>query len=81
MTHATLVPAYGRDYCSKQSVVRGFEDGNDFILCDLSSRWDGKPCNRASLIQEGSYRDIKLRYYRLTRETMLRLPSSPVVKS
>ena len=45
----TLTPAYGRDYKNKKEVLAAFEAGNDFILNDITSRWDGKPCKKSDL--------------------------------
>lgn len=41
----TVVPAYGRDYKSKAEAVADWEAGKDFIVQDISSRWDGKACS------------------------------------
>lgn len=43
----TLTPAYGRDYKSKAKVLEAVEEGCDFIINDITNRWDGKPCNPA----------------------------------
>lgn len=36
-----LVPAYGRDYKTATAVKKDWEAGNDFKICDVSSRWNG----------------------------------------
>lgn len=41
----TLTPAYGRDYTSQKAALKDYYDGKDFILNDITSRWDGKPCS------------------------------------
>ena len=40
-----LTPLPGRDYKSAVEAELAFRAGKDFILHDLSSRWDGKPFN------------------------------------
>lgn len=45
----TLKPAYGRDYKSKKSVLLDFNANKDFIICDLSNRYDGKPINKQDM--------------------------------
>ena len=41
---STLTPAYGRDYKSAAAAIKDLIEGKDFILNDITSRWDGKPC-------------------------------------
>ena len=41
----TLTPAYGRDYKSAAAAIKDLKEGKDFILNDITSRWDGKPCS------------------------------------
>ena len=57
----TLTPAYGRDYKSIKEVEKAFYDNKDFIFNDITSPWDGKPCNRTSLIEAGVL-NVKVRY-------------------
>ena len=56
----TLVPAYGRDYKSKKEVMKDFNENKDFIINDISSRWDGKPANKNDLIKD--HDEVKIRY-------------------
>lgn len=63
MNPSTLIPAYGRDYKSKKTVIEDFMAGKDFIIADISNRWDGKPCNKED-IEPGQ---IKIRYSKLTK--------------
>lgn len=58
----TLTPAYGRDYKSGSDAREDFEAGLDFILNDISSPYDGKPCSIRDF-SDGT--DIKLRYKKL----------------
>ena len=41
-----LLPAYGRDYRNKASIQADLDANKDFILADITSRWDGKPINQ-----------------------------------
>lgn len=40
-----IVPAYGRDYGTSLEVLAAWKSGLDFIIQDISSPWDGKPCS------------------------------------
>ena len=62
----TLTPAYGRDYNSQKAVKEDFAAGKDFIVNDITSRWDGKPCNRADLLTAG-VKNVQIRYARNTK--------------
>lgn len=44
-----VIPAYGRDYKSKKAVEADWAAGKDFLIQDISSRWDGKPMNKDSV--------------------------------
>lgn len=55
----TLTPAYGRDYKSKADALAAFRGGKDFIINDVTSPWDGKPCSISDL-SEGER--VKIRY-------------------
>jgi len=64
----TLTPAYGRDYNSKNAVLTDFLDDKDFILNDMSSKWDGKPINRPQITEN----EVRVRYKNSTRVVVLR---------
>lgn len=38
-------PAYGRTYASAKEALDDFKRGKDFILHDITSKWNGKPFN------------------------------------
>ena len=57
----TLTPAYGRDYKNQKSVILDYKSGKDFILRDITSPWDGKPCSNRDF--EGE--KVVLRYNKL----------------
>lgn len=59
----TLTPAYGRDYKSAKAAKKDFLDNKDFILRDVSSRWDGKPINGEQLENE----EVVLRFSQLKK--------------
>ena len=64
VTMTTLTPAYGRDYTSKKAAIKDFREGKDFILNDIMSRWDGKPCSIRDLKKGDS---VKIRYGKLRK--------------
>ena len=49
----TLIPNRGRDYPSAMRVLEHLKEGRDFIVADMSSQWDGKPCNIEDLKRAG----------------------------
>lgn len=55
----TLVPAYGRDYQSADSVYWDWNAGKDFLIADMSNRWNGKPASKENF-PEGS--SVRIRY-------------------
>lgn len=59
----TLTPAYGRDYTTAKAVKTDFAAGKDFIIQDISSRYDGKPANKQDLAGE----TVIIRYDRLRK--------------
>ena len=66
MKKTTLTPAYGRDYKSKKAVLADLKSDKDFLLSDLSSRWDGKPINLSQLVEAG-YTVVNVRYGKLRK--------------
>lgn len=42
MQYLTLVPAYGRDYKSKKSLLEDWKAGKDFLIASVMSPWYGK---------------------------------------
>lgn len=72
MNSIMLVPAYGRDYKSKAAVLADFDAGKDFKVADMSSRWDGKPCNIRDLVREG-IDIVTIRYQRLTKVMVINI--------
>lgn len=66
MTTLTLTPYLGRDYKSKAEVLDALENGHDFTVADMSSRWNGKPVNTLNLEQAG-VTHARVRYNRLRK--------------
>jgi hypothetical protein len=62
----TLIPAYGRDYKSVKAMKADFDANKDFIVADLSDRYDGKPVNKADLQSIGQS-SIMIRYSNLRK--------------
>lgn len=46
MFELRTVPSPGRVYTSKAAVWNDWIANKDFIVADMSSRWDGKPVNK-----------------------------------
>ena len=59
-----VYPAYGRDYKSKAAVLEAYNAGKDFIIADISSRWNGMAANKSDLAVEGK---VKIRYAKLAK--------------
>ena len=63
-----VTPAYGRDYKSGKEAKEDFLAGKDFIIADMFSRWDGKPCSIRDF-DEGEL--IEIRYAKLRKLVMV----------
>ena len=61
----TVTPAYGRDYKSKKAALDAWNANEDFIINDMSNRWDGKPVNKQGAEEEGL--SIMIRYDQLRK--------------
>ena len=66
----TLTPAYGRDYNSQKAVEEDFNLDKDFIINDITSPWNGKPCNKSSL---GIGDTIQIRYAKLRKVIVIKI--------
>lgn len=62
----TLIPNRGRDYTSADAVLAHLKEGRDFIVQDVSSQWNGKPCNLPDLKRAGVML-ARVRYDRLRK--------------
>ena len=72
MSHITVTPAYGRDYTSATKAKLDWEAGQDFILRDVTSPWDGKPINLEDARTAG-FQEVNIRYRGLTKLVVVRL--------
>jgi len=66
----TLIPAYGRDYKTVKAVKADWLAGKDFLIADMSDRYDGKPIN----LEDARNADIKrvgIRYARLMKQVFI----------
>lgn len=70
MSSITLTPARCRDYKSSLAVRIDLANNRDFIVADMSSQWDGKPCNLADLRRAG-VREVRVRYQSLRKVTVV----------
>jgi len=61
MKWCSIVPAYGRTY-NHEEAQQAFHSNKDFILRDISSRWNGQLCNKKDLIKYGNYTHVEIRY-------------------
>jgi hypothetical protein len=68
----TLAPLPGRDYPSELRVFEHLKEGRDFIVADMSSPWDGKPCNIEALKLAGVMH-ARVRYDRLRKVTTINI--------
>ena len=66
----TLTPAYGRDYKSQKAVEEDFNLDKDFIINDIMSPWNGKPCNKSSL---GKGETVQIRYAKLRKVIVIKI--------
>lgn len=72
MNHITVTPAYGRDYTSAAKAKADWEAGKDFILQDVSSRWDKKPINLEDARTAG-FQEVNIRFARNAKVVVVRL--------
>ncbi|MDJ0905379.1 MAG: hypothetical protein QNI96_05125 [Woeseiaceae bacterium] len=63
----TVTPAYGRDYTSSHEAKASWYGGQDWIVADVTSRWDGKPVSLNDLKNAGVDPTVKLRFDKLRR--------------
>ena len=69
----TLIPAYGRDYKTKKAVLQDWNDGKDFIISDLFSKWDGKPVNKKDIERGGAETSVMVRYRNMTQIAAIKI--------
>ena len=65
----TLIPAYGRDYKSVESVLKDWNEGKDFVIGGPESHpYMNKPINREQVEDRES---VSFRYCKLRRTFIL----------
>lgn len=72
--YLTLTPAYGRDYKSKAQIEADWNAGKDFIVTDISSRWDGKPINKEDALRDGIH-VVNVRYQKNRKVHVMKFAS------
>lgn len=62
--HLIVVPAYGRDYQTEAEAISHWEQGLDFKISDVSSRYDNCYVNVGDkqTILDCNYGGVKIRY-------------------
>src|SRR6266536_5833297 len=71
-----VVPRPGRDYKSKAEVLAAWNAGEDFIVSDYSSRWDGKPISKSGAARYSPGVTIQVRYKNLRSVMMIKNPGA-----
>lgn len=66
----TLTPAYGRDYKSKKELQQDIDADRDFIINDIMSKYDGKPCTPR---RDFKGKKIMFRYGNLRKTAVIQL--------
>ena len=56
----SVIPAYGRKYNNMAAAIKDWKDGKDFIITDIMSKWNGKPCSARDF--EGKDTTVYIRY-------------------
>ena len=59
----TIIPAYSEDYKSQKEVKAALEAGKDFIIKDITCRWNGLPINKDDL----KGKTFRVRYAKLRK--------------
>lgn len=59
MNSCSVTPASYNNAKGEEEIEEAFHDNKDFILHDVTSRWDGKPCNKQDLT--GDYDFVEIR--------------------
>lgn len=62
----TIIPAYGRDYNNSDDILKDFNAGKDFMISDISSKYNGRYCSIRDFKKDG-IKEVTFRYSRLTK--------------
>lgn len=68
----TLIPNRGRDYASAAAVLDHIKEGRDFIVQDVASLWNGKPCNVEDMKRAGVVH-ARVRFDRLRKVALINI--------
>jgi hypothetical protein len=66
----TVLPAFGRDYSTIAAVLADWNEGKDFLVADVTNRWDGKPMNKQSAEEAGIFK-VGIRYAKKTKQVFV----------
>jgi len=72
-THITVTPAKGRDYTSAAAAEAAWRAGEDFVLRNPLSPWDGRAINAAG----SAAVEVTIRYARQRRTVVVTLEGTP----
>jgi len=73
----TLTPPRGKDFRNAKEAEASFLGGDDWIIADVMSRWDGKPADVESLRNAGE-KVVNLRFAKLRKVKPVKLSGSAV---
>lgn len=59
-----VIPAYGRDYKTREDVIKDWEGNKDFVIQDVSCKYNGKYINKNDAIN-GNVKEVKIRFNKL----------------
>jgi len=70
-----ILPAYGRDYKDEASVEQDWSAGKDFVVCDISCRYDRRylSVKDVAAIKTDGYDGVKIRFNNKTDILMLNI--------
>ena len=69
----TLTPRNGRDYKSKKAVLQDWNDGKDFTVSNIFSKWDGMAANKRDIERHTAETEVHIRYNDLVQIAVIQL--------
>ena len=66
----TITPAYGRDYKSKEEILKDFNSGKDFVIASFVHPYCGKYANKEDFKKEG-LKQVTVRYSKLRKSCVI----------
>jgi len=75
MSTVILIPAYGRDYKNIAQVINDWKDGKDFVISNITDRYDGWFCSigDTKFLKDDGYIYAQIRYACLTKLIIVKL--------